>query len=114
MIGAVGHDFYSGQRDGAKGFPRFTDPRLRGEADYADYLRMATERSLERCGLDSFDLLLRSSPERQQAELNYVRDLNFNTVRLEGKLENEHFFDLADQMGILVMPGWCSPSSACS
>ena len=55
----------------------------------------------------SFDMLLRSSPERQQAELNYVRDLNLNTVRLEGKLENEHFFDLADQMGILVMPGWC-------
>ena len=39
--------------------------------------------------------------------LNYVRDLNLNTVRLEGKLENEHFFDLADQMGILVMAGWC-------
>ncbi len=55
----------------------------------------------------SFDLLLRSSPERQQAELNYVRDLNLNTVRLEGKLENDHFFDLADQMGILIMPGWC-------
>ena len=55
----------------------------------------------------SFDLLLRSSPEKQQAELNYVRDLNLNTVRLEGKLENEHFFDLADEMGILVMPGWC-------
>ena len=55
----------------------------------------------------SFDLLLRSSPERQQAELSYVRDLNLNTVRLEGKLENDHFFDLADQMGILIMPGWC-------
>ena len=55
----------------------------------------------------SFDLLLRSSPERQKAELNYVRDLNLNAVRLEGKLENDHFFDLADQMGILVMPGWC-------
>ncbi|MGC2478145.1 MAG: glycoside hydrolase family 2 protein [Candidatus Sulfotelmatobacter sp.] len=55
----------------------------------------------------SFDLLLRSTPERQQAELNYVRDLNLNAVRLEGKLENDHFFDLADQMGILVMPGWC-------
>ena len=55
----------------------------------------------------SFDMLLRSSPERQQAELNYVRDLNLNAVRLEGKLENDHFFDLADQMGILVMAGWC-------
>ena len=55
----------------------------------------------------SFDMLLRSSPERQQAELNYVRDLNLNAVRMEGKLENDHFFDLADQMGILVLPGWC-------
>ena len=55
----------------------------------------------------SFDMLLRSSPERQQAELNYVRDLNLNAVRLEGKIENDHFFDLADEMGILVLPGWC-------
>jgi exo-1,4-beta-D-glucosaminidase len=55
----------------------------------------------------SFDMLLRSSPERQEAELNYVRDLNLNAVRLEGKIENDHFFDLADQMGIMVLPGWC-------
>lgn len=55
----------------------------------------------------SFDMLLRSAPERQQAELNYVRDLNLNTVRLEGKIENDHFFDLADQIGIMVLPGWC-------
>ena len=55
----------------------------------------------------SLDMLLRSSPERQQAELNYVRDLNLNAIRLEGKLENDHFFDLADQLGILVMAGWC-------
>jgi aryl-alcohol dehydrogenase-like predicted oxidoreductase len=64
IVGAVGHDFYSGQRDGAKGFPRFTDPRLRGRTEYADYLRMATERSLERCGIDSFDLLLLHNPDR--------------------------------------------------
>ena len=53
LVGAVGHDFYEGERDGAKGFPRFTDPRLRGPDDYADYLRMATERSLERLGADA-------------------------------------------------------------
>src|SRR3954447_16791133 len=47
LVGAVGHDFYEGVRDGAKGYPRFTDPRLRGPERYADYLRMATERSLE-------------------------------------------------------------------
>jgi aryl-alcohol dehydrogenase-like predicted oxidoreductase len=64
MVGAVGHDFYDGERDGPKGFPRFTDPRLRGPDQYASYLRMATERSLERCGVDSFDLLLLHNPDR--------------------------------------------------
>jgi aryl-alcohol dehydrogenase-like predicted oxidoreductase len=64
LVGAVGHDFYEGERDGAKGFPRFTDPRLRQPVQYADYLRMATERSLERCGVDSFDLLLLHNPDR--------------------------------------------------
>jgi aryl-alcohol dehydrogenase-like predicted oxidoreductase len=64
IVGAVGHDFYAGERDGAKGFPRFTDPGLRGPDAYGDYLRMATERSLERCGIDSFDLLLLHNPDR--------------------------------------------------
>jgi aryl-alcohol dehydrogenase-like predicted oxidoreductase len=63
-IGAVGHDFYEGERDGPKGFPRFTDPSLRGPGEYADYLRMATERSLERIGIDCFDLLLLHNPDR--------------------------------------------------
>jgi aryl-alcohol dehydrogenase-like predicted oxidoreductase len=64
LIGAIGHDFYEGEREGAKGFPRFTDPRLRGPEDYASYVRMATEKSLERCGVDSFDLLLLHNPDR--------------------------------------------------
>jgi aryl-alcohol dehydrogenase-like predicted oxidoreductase len=64
MVGAVGHDFYEGERDGPRGFPRFTDPRLRGPGEYADYLRIATERSLERLGVDRFDLLLLHNPDR--------------------------------------------------
>jgi aryl-alcohol dehydrogenase-like predicted oxidoreductase len=64
VVGAVGHDFYTGERDGPRGFPRFTDPRLRDASGYADYLRMATERSLERCGIDRFDLLLLHNPDR--------------------------------------------------
>ena len=35
LVGAIGHDFYEGEREGAKGFPRFTDPRLRGPEGYA-------------------------------------------------------------------------------
>jgi aryl-alcohol dehydrogenase-like predicted oxidoreductase len=64
LIGAIGHDFYAGERDGAKGFPRFTDPRLRGPGEYASYIRMATERSLERCGAKRFDVLLLHNPDR--------------------------------------------------
>ena len=63
VVGAVGHDFYTGERDGPRGFPRFTDERLRSPAQYADYLRMATEQSLERCRIDSFDLLLLHNPD---------------------------------------------------
>jgi aryl-alcohol dehydrogenase-like predicted oxidoreductase len=63
LVGAVGHDFYTGERDGPRGFPRFTDASLRGERGYGDYLRMATEASLERCGVDSFDLLLLHNPD---------------------------------------------------
>jgi aryl-alcohol dehydrogenase-like predicted oxidoreductase len=64
VVGAIGHDFYDGERDGPRGFPRFTDPRLRGPGDYASYLRSAAERSLERLGLDGFDLLLLHNPDR--------------------------------------------------
>jgi len=64
LIGAIGHDFYEGEREGSKGFPRFTDPRLRAPGEFADYIRMATERSLERCGVDHFDVLLLHNPDR--------------------------------------------------
>ncbi len=64
VAGAIGHDFVEGSRDGPRGFPRFTDPSLRGPDRYADYLRRATEASLERIGCGSFDLLLLHNPDR--------------------------------------------------
>ena len=63
LVGAIGHDFYEGTRQGAKGFPRFTDPALRGEGEYGDYIRMATERSLQRVGVEHFDLLMLHNPD---------------------------------------------------
>jgi aryl-alcohol dehydrogenase-like predicted oxidoreductase len=63
LVGAIGHDFYTGQREGAKGFPRFTSATLRKPADYASYLRSAAEKSLERCRADRFDLLLLHNPD---------------------------------------------------
>ena len=53
------------------------------------------------------DMLLRSSADRQEAEIRYVRDMNLNTIRLEGKLEDEHFLSLCDRYGVLVQAGWC-------
>ena len=64
LVGAVGHDFVDGERDGPRGFPRFTDPRLRAPDAYDSYLRAAAEASLARVGADSFDLLLLHNPDR--------------------------------------------------
>jgi aryl-alcohol dehydrogenase-like predicted oxidoreductase len=83
LAGAIGHDFYTGEREGAKGFPRFTDPRLRGPEGYADYVRMATERSLERIGVDSFDLLMLHNPDRTGYTSEVVWDA-LEAVRADG------------------------------
>jgi aryl-alcohol dehydrogenase-like predicted oxidoreductase len=72
LVGAVGHDFYEGERQGPKGFPRFTDPSLRAPGEYGGYLRMAAERSLERLGQNRFDLLLLHNPDRNGYESEEV------------------------------------------
>lgn len=53
------------------------------------------------------DIFLRFTPERLRSEFEYVKDMNLNTIRLEGQLQPDIFFDLADQYGILIMAGWC-------
>jgi len=55
----------------------------------------------------TFDMLLRSHPARQEAEIRYVKDMNLNVIRLEGKLEDEHFLEECDREGVLVLAGWC-------
>jgi aryl-alcohol dehydrogenase-like predicted oxidoreductase len=63
LVGMIGHDVYGALREGQKGFPRFTDPRIRQPSDYLDYVRMATEKSLERCQTDRFDCLMLHNPD---------------------------------------------------
>ena len=57
------------------------------------------------------DLLQRrTSPDRpdyQEDQVRYAKAMNLNTIRLEGKLEDDHFYDLCDEHGMLVMAGWC-------
>jgi exo-1,4-beta-D-glucosaminidase len=53
------------------------------------------------------DIFLRFTPGRLRSEFAYVKDMNLNAIRLEGQLQPDYFFDLADQEGILIMAGWC-------
>jgi exo-1,4-beta-D-glucosaminidase len=53
------------------------------------------------------DMMLRENSQRLHDEFRYVEDMGLNTIRLEGKLETQEFFDLADHDGVLVMAGWC-------
>jgi len=69
--------------------------------------RVNGKRILIRGGGWAPDMFLRESPARMEAELRYVKDMHLNAVRLEGKLESDRFYDLADEQGLLVMPGWC-------
>ncbi|MGC1360052.1 MAG: sugar-binding domain-containing protein [Silvibacterium sp.] len=62
---------------------------------------------LVRGGGWSQDMLLRQDPAKLRDQFRMVRDLRLNTIRLEGKMETEDFFHLADENGILVMLGWC-------
>jgi len=53
------------------------------------------------------DMMLREDAQRMTDEFRYVKDMGLNTLRLEGKLEQDEFFEMADRQGILVMAGWC-------
>lgn len=69
--------------------------------------RVNGKRILIRGGGWAQDMLLRANPKRLSEQFAMMRDLHLNTIRLEGKLETDDFFRLADQEGILVMAGWC-------
>lgn len=94
LVGAVGHDFYKGQREGAKGYPRFTNPALRRAGEYEDYLRAATEKSLARCRASQFDLLLLHNPD----STGYTSDAVWKGM---SKLQEE---GLAVRLGIAPGP----------
>lgn len=94
LVGMLGHDFYTGQRDGSKGYPRFTDSRLRTKADYAGYVRMATEKSLERCRTDYFDCLMLHNPD----SIGYTQDSVWDAM---DRMREEK---LAERLGVAPGP----------
>jgi exo-1,4-beta-D-glucosaminidase len=63
---------------------------------------------LIRGGAWDHDMLLRPmTHEQYDAHFQYVHEMHLNTIRQEGQLETDEFYDLADEYGILVMSGWC-------
>jgi len=53
------------------------------------------------------DLFLREDPHRLEAELEYARHMNLNTIRLEGFWgSSERLYELADRLGIMLMAGF--------
>ncbi len=53
------------------------------------------------------DLFLDDSDEKVIQQIQYVKHMNLNTVRLEGFWgRNQTIFNAADELGILVMIGW--------
>lgn len=94
LVGMIGHDFYEGQRQGSRGYPRFTDPELRGPDGYADFIQMATRKELERCGTDHFDLLMLHNPD----------EIGYTSEALWKALEGAKTSGLTRQLGIAPGP----------
>ena len=53
------------------------------------------------------DLFLRDTPERNETQVQYVKDMNLNTIRFEGFWgTSDNIYSLCDKYGIMVMVGW--------
>ncbi len=53
------------------------------------------------------DVLLDDSDEKIKSQIEYVKHMNLNTIRLEGFWgRNQSIYDYADENGILIMIGW--------
>ncbi|MDB4809552.1 aldo/keto reductase, partial [bacterium] len=74
--------------------PRFTNPALRGESGYRDFLRRACESSLTNCQTDHFDLVMLHNPD----EIGYTSEAvwkGMNALKEEG---------LSERLGIAPGP----------
>ena len=53
------------------------------------------------------DIFLRDSLQSIETQIQYVKHMNLNTIRLEGFWgNNQDIYDLCDKYGILIMVGW--------
>ncbi|KAF2100498.1 exo-beta-D-glucosaminidase [Rhizodiscina lignyota] len=52
------------------------------------------------------DMFLRWDSTRFTTIAQYMLDMGLNTLRLEGKSEHPELYDIADRLGLMIMPGW--------
>jgi len=53
------------------------------------------------------NLILNDTKDYIQSQLEYVKDMNLNSIRLEGFWGKDHtIYQLCDELGILIMVGW--------
>lgn len=53
------------------------------------------------------DIFLRDTPESNETQVKYVRDMNLNSIRFENIWgTSQNVYDLCDRYGLLVLVGW--------
>ncbi|MBW8797674.1 MAG: exo-beta-D-glucosaminidase [Streptomyces sp.] len=82
------------------------DVRAPLNADGARQYSINGRRLLIKGGGWSPDEFLRWDRAYAEDRLKYAVDLGLNAIRLEGHIEPDEFFDLADHLGVLTLPGW--------
>jgi exo-1,4-beta-D-glucosaminidase len=88
------------------GVRQFTDYRTTvNGVSFAGY-KVNGQNILFRGGGYVWDMLQRWDTKTNQTHINYVKDMGLNTIRLEGTLGNEELYSMADQAGLMIMPGF--------
>ena len=86
-----------------------------GIREVEDYLNAGGHRGYKLNGVEVLikgggwvdGMFLNDTEEKVQAQMEYVRHANMNTIRLEGLWGNsERFYEQADELGLLIMAGW--------
>ncbi|KAI1765271.1 glycoside hydrolase family 2 protein [Hypoxylon sp. FL1150] len=54
----------------------------------------------------SADMFLRWDTAKFTTQAKLMLDIGLNTVRLEGKNEHPELYEIADRLGLMVLPGW--------
>ncbi len=52
------------------------------------------------------DLMLRHSDKVVEAKVKYAKQMNLNTIRVEGIWGKDFLYDMCDKYGIMVLAGW--------